>query len=298
LEAVRRHRVRPQRDEKVLLDWNALAVSALSRAGKAVGRDDLISQARVTMDALLSMMRSADGSLFHSMVGGQTSVKGFLDDHAFMLLALLDLYEACFDPEYLRIAIEVARAMKDDFIDDADGGFFQTSHHHEQLLLREREAYDGAMPSGNSAAAMGLVRLSRMTGDQAWEELAWRTMEAFSGQLERAPSAHTYMMCALMHSLGPSREILVVGERDGEDSRALLSTTCSVYIPNGVVTFRSMDDEGEKLSKLAPSAGEAVMVDGRATAYVCRGGACEVPITDPQALRHALVSVRGNISFK
>ncbi len=292
LKTVRKHRIRPFRDDKVLLDWNALAVSALSRAGSVLGREDLIGQAKRTMDALLARMSSDGGGPLHSMVGGKASVDGFLDDHAFLIQGLLDLYEGCFDARYMKEAIKVSKRMRDSFLDGSAGGFFLTSERHEKLLFREKDAYDGAMPSGNSTAALSLIRLSRMTGDHGWEELAWITMRAFSGQFRRAPSAHTYMSCALIHSLGPSRDMVVVGDKGGKDTKALMDTINSTYLPNKTVLFKASREEGTHLSELTPFTDDAVMVGGRATVYVCKEGACEIPTTDPEALRHALSSAR------
>ncbi|MCU0799123.1 MAG: thioredoxin domain-containing protein [Candidatus Thermoplasmatota archaeon] len=298
LRAVRKHRIRPFRDDKVLLDWNALAVSALSRAGSVLGREDLIGQAKRTMDALLADMRSDGGGPLHSMVGGKASVDGFLDDHAFLIQGLLDLYEGCFDARYMKEAVRVSKKMRGSFLDGSGGGFFLTSERHEKLLFREKDAYDGAMPSGNSTAALSLIRLSRMTGDPQWEDLSWGTMRAFSDQLRRAPSAYAYMLCALLHAIGQSREVVVSGRVDGEDTKDLMRALRDTYFPSKVVILKVEGKEGQGLSDIAPFTREAEMIKGKATAYVCKGGSCDVPTTDPEALRTGLRTVVENISFK
>lgn len=298
LRAVRMHRVRPMKDDKVLLDWNALLVSALSKAGMVLNREDLIDQAKRTMDALLARMMSAGGGPLHSMVGGKASVDGFLDDHAFLIQGLLDLYESCFDARYIKEAVRVSNWMKDSFLDGSGGGFFLTSEKNEKLLFREKDAYDGAMPSGNSAATLGLIRVSRMTGDPQWEELAWDVMKAFSDQVRRTPSAHTYMLCALMHAKGPSREIVVSGSRGGADTKDLLRALRETYFPNKVVILRQPGKEGLELTDIAPFSWEAEMVQGKATAYVCKGGSCDVPTTDPVVFKKGLTDIVENISFK
>src|SRR3954452_8796541 len=180
---VRAGRVRPGLDDKRLAAWNALMIGALAQAGAVLGRDDYVQAARDAAGFVLDEMRDADGRLLRTYKDGEAKLNAYLEDHAFLLEALLDLYEATFEPRWFHAAREVADALIDRFADSENGGFFQTSSDHEQLVARRKEIDDAPIPSGQSSAAFGLLRLAALTGEARYEQHASSVLRLFGGLL-------------------------------------------------------------------------------------------------------------------
>ncbi len=287
LRKEREKRVRPSRDEKILADWNALMISALSRAGSSLGNDDYVKMAEKAMKALESNLKEKQ-QWYHRYIEGEKAVHAMLDDIAFLSLAYLDLYEATFEMEYLKSGIGMVDTLASEFRDEENGGFFQTSEDGEVLISREKEGYDGAMPSGNSAAAMALVRVSRMTGRTEYEEIAERTFFNFSGDIERAPTGFAMMLSAYMHAVGPSREIVISGDREARETKEMIEAVRTSFYPAKVILLKEKGPKGRELEKLAPFTKENEPLEGKSTAYVCEGWNCEIPTTDPKALEDSL----------
>jgi uncharacterized protein YyaL (SSP411 family) len=273
-------RPRPARDDKVLADWNGLMIAALARAAATLDDARYLDAARRAADFVLSRMRTPAGGLLHRFRDGEAAVPAFLDDHAFLAWGLLELYEASFEPRYLETAIALTRELNARFWDDEHGGYFQTSDRAERVLTRHKDAYDGATPSGNSVAASNLVRLGLISGDPAYEERAARVLAAFGGSIDQAPEGFAFMLQALSLLLGPTYEVVVVGGAGERDTAELLRAVRLAYVPQAVVLLRPDGEAGEELLRIAPFAREMRSIDGRATAYVCRGNACELPTPD------------------
>jgi uncharacterized protein YyaL (SSP411 family) len=197
---------------------------------------------------------------------------------------LIELYEATFRVRHLARAIELVSEMERLFRDRKDGGYYFSGEDGETLLARAKEVYDGAQPSGNSVAALVLLRLSRMTGDGTYEARAESILRAFGGSLARVPAAHTQLLAALDFALGPTREIVISGARDAEDTRGLVSAVRERYLPRAVTMLRGGGAEGEQLARLAPFTAPQGQVGGRAAAYVCENFACAAPVTERAAL--------------
>lgn len=237
---------------------------------------------------IFGRMSRADGALFHRYRDGEVAIAGMLDDYAFLTWGLIELYEATFDERLLERALAHTRFMLHHFLDDGSGGFFMTGGDAEALLARPREVYDGAIPSGNSAAAMNLIRLARFTGDMEYDRRGRAVIDAFGAQLTRAPMAHCALLLAVDFMLGPSFEVVIVGTRGGEDVAAMASALESVYQPNRVVLFRATED-ADAIARIAPYTKDQVALeDGRATAYVCREFACQRPVTDVREMLRLL----------
>jgi len=281
LLAVRSKRVRPHLDDKVLTDWNGLMIGALARSGRVLARPDHVARAVRAADFVEAKMTTPDGTLRHRFRDGDAAIEGMLDDYAYLAWGLLELYEATFDERHLERALGVTRTMIELFNDESSGGFFMTRHGAEGLLARPREVYDGATPSGNSVAAMNLVRLARFTGDMEYDRRGHDILEAFGAQVARAPMAHCGLLLAVDFMLGPSYEVVISGSRGSPDVAVLAVTLETAYVPNRVVVFRPSDSPAV-IERLAPyTAGQAPLRDGLATAYVCRRFACELPTVDP-----------------
>ena len=289
LLAARNRRVRPHRDDKVLADWNGLTIAAFARAAQVFGEPRYAQAAERAAAFVLRELRRPDGRLLHAWRDGAASAApAHADDYAFFVWGLLELYEATFETRWLETALELNRLLLAHHWDAAAGGLFFTADDGEPLLFRQKEAYDGAVPSANSVALLNLLRLSRITGDASLEERAAGLLRAFAGQVARLPIAHTQLLCGLDFALGPAHEVVIVGRPGAEDTARLLEAVRRPFLPNKVVLLRPADEPSPAITRLAPYTTAQTPLDGRAAAYVCQGGACRQPTTDPVALRAAL----------
>jgi uncharacterized protein YyaL (SSP411 family) len=280
----REQRIHPLKDDKVLTDWNGLMAAAMARAGRVFGDSSYIAAARSAVDFVLETMRAKDGRLMHRFRDGDVAVPAFLDDYAFLTWACLELYDATLEPRYLGLAIELQDEAIELFRDPDDGGMFFAALDNERLLVRQKEVYDGAMPSGNSVTAANLVRLERLTGRSEYGKRAHQLVEAFAADLNRAPSAHTHLMAALQMAAGHSIEVVIAGDPSSELTKELLATVRASYLPQAVVLLLPDGDAGAPLKKLAPFVESYGSLDGTPAAYVCRNFACEMPTSDPEKL--------------
>jgi uncharacterized protein YyaL (SSP411 family) len=193
----RGNRVRPHLDDKVLTSWNGLMIAALAKAGRALREPRYIEAASKTVDFILSTMRTPEGRILRRYRDGDTSISGFLEDYAFFVWGLLEMYESTFETNYLRLAIEYNDAMIGFFWDETGGGFFSTAADSEEILVREKEAYDGALPSANSVALLNLVRISKLTADPDLDGKMSALIDRFSEQVYTSPMSHTFFMTAM-----------------------------------------------------------------------------------------------------
>ena len=294
---VRARRVPPLRDEKVLAAWNGLMISGFAVAGRILGEPRYVAAAARAATFVLDRMRAPStsggpGRLARSFKDGRSGPAGFLDDYAFVVAGLLDLYEAGFDPRFL----EAARALADDTeraFGDARGGWFMTSADHETLLAREKPAYDGAEPSGTSVALLNALRLATFTGDDRWRELAARAFASVGVVLANRPMAMTEALLALDWSSDHAREIAIVWPRDAgpKSARPLLEVLRTTFLPN-VVRAAASEADVETLARAAPFMEGKVASAGRPTAYVCEGGACQLPTHDPATFAAQLAGAK------
>ncbi|MFN0006714.1 MAG: thioredoxin domain-containing protein [Planctomycetota bacterium] len=283
LLAVRGQRERPSMDDKVMTDWNGLMIAALARGARALDEPTYAEAARRAANFVLGRLSDGEGRLVKRWRTGEGAHAAVLDDYAFLALGLIELYETDFDVRWLAEAIRISDAMVERFWDEKEGGFFLTADDAEELLARPKGAYDGAIPSGNSVAALDLALLGHLTGRPERIELARKVYQAFSGAVARAPSQYSQMMIALNLTVGPAVEIVISGDPGAEDTRALLREVRSRFLPNAVVILRPPGDD-PPIAKLAEFVREQKSRDGKATAYVCRDFACRAPVTDAGAL--------------
>ncbi len=280
LLAARSERVRPHLDDKVLTDWNGFMVAALARAGTALDRPDLVDAAGTAAKFVMENLRQDDGRLLHRYRDGEAAITGHLDDHAYMIWGLLELYGATFDDVHLEHALAINELMYKHFWDHEGGGFFRTPDDGEELLMRQKEVYDGAMPSGNSVAMLDLLRLSHLTGDPVHAQRASELGMAFSGEVSKMAMGFSQMMSALDMALGSAREVVIVGRPGEEDTQAMLDAIRHAYLPNTLVLLKDPDGGPDGIERLAPFVKEHGMKDGRATAYVCTDHFCRNPTND------------------
>jgi uncharacterized protein YyaL (SSP411 family) len=280
----RSRRVRPGRDDKVLAGWNGLACRAFAEAGRALGRPDYVAAAVRNAEFVLGQMRQS-GRLLRTWKGGRAHLKGYLEDHAMVAAALIDVYEATFDRHWLDAARDLADDMLRLFWDDGLEGFYDTGDDHERLIVRPRNLFDNAVPSGSSVAIETLLRLAELTGESAWESRATAALRPMADLMGRHPTGFGRFLCALDFHLGPRVEVVLVGAA-GDGLEPLVSEVFGRFLPNRVVAgIVSGDRRGADRLPLLESR-EAV--DGRATAYVCRNHACDLPATDRETLARQL----------
>jgi uncharacterized protein YyaL (SSP411 family) len=283
LYQARRNRVPPYKDDKVLTDWNGLMIAALAIGGRVLGDSSLTAAARKAAEFILTRLKK-DGRLLKRYRLGTASLPAHLDDYAFMVWGLLELYETTFALHFLQEALALNQAQTEHFFDSESGSFFLTADDTEKVLLRKREFYDGAIPSGNSLTALNNLRLARITGNMALEETALGIIRACSADLRQSPAAYTQMMAAVSFALGPSLEVVIAGEPEASDTSALLKPLRAVFAPNMVVLVRPSGEQGSELVKLAPFCHGMSANCGKATAYICRNRSCLAPITDAERL--------------
>ena len=278
---IREKRIHPQKDDKILTDWNGLMIAALAKGARSLHEPKYSDAAAKAADFALAKLRAPDGRLFKRYRQGEAGLPAHLEDYAFLVWGLTELYEATFEVKYLEEALRLNRTMIDQFWDKNDGGFYFTAESSEALLVRSKELYDGAIPSGNSVAAANLVRLGRMTASPPLEEQAARLFESFSAEVSRAPQAYTFLLCALSFAVGPSFEITIAGDRNGEDTNQMIDSLYRLYVPNKVVVLRPAGEKNPPIVQLAEYTAGQTMLGNRTTAYVCRNYVCNAPTTDP-----------------
>ena len=274
----RSERVRPGTDDKRLCAWNALMIHALAEAGAALERADYVQAARTAAEFVVSQMRDADGGLLRTFKDGEAKIEAYLEDHAFLLQALLALYEATFDPRWFHEARALADTIIERFSDPEHGGFFTTTADQPLGFARRKDLEDSPIPSGNSAAALGLLRLGRMTGDPRYATAAQRGLKLLAPLAARHPLAFGHALQALDFALSPVREVAITG--DGPAADALAAVVRSAFAPRVVLAGGPPHD-------VALLDGRTE-VDGRAAAYVCEHFTCQAPVTTPDALAAAL----------
>jgi uncharacterized protein YyaL (SSP411 family) len=285
---VREKRVHPLKDDKVLADWNGLMAASMAFAGRVFDKAGWIQAAEKASDFVLEEMRTDSSRMLHRYRDGDASIPAFLDDYVFMTTAMLELYDATFDPSYLERALKLQQQTHELFWDMKRSGFFFTADDNEELLVRQKEIYDGAIPSGNSTAADNYVRLARLTSDTEYLQGADHIFAAFSNEADQLPSAHSQLISALQRGIGPSLEVVIAGEPGAADTKALISTVRSMYLPHAAVLLVPPGSEGATIRRLAPFAESYELVDGKAAAYVCRDFTCQLPTTDPVKLTELL----------
>jgi uncharacterized protein YyaL (SSP411 family) len=279
----RGRRPRPATDEKLLTDWTALAVSAFALAGRLFAEPRYEAAARAAADRVLRHCRRGP-VLLHREKEGHADISGFASDHAFQAEALLDLYEATFEPSYFQAAVAFQKELDERFADPR-GGYFLAGEEHDGLILRPKEHYDGAIPSSNSVAAMNLLRLASFTGERSYLQRAEAIFSSLSGFLHRAPSAVPRLLCALDYRCDATREVVLSGQPGQADFEALRTAVDSSNRLNRVLAHA---DSGGELPELASLLASRESRDSRALAYVCQNFSCLAPISDPTALRAAL----------
>ncbi|MEN8182896.1 MAG: thioredoxin domain-containing protein [Myxococcota bacterium] len=288
---VRAARPPPLRDDKLLVAWNGLAISALARAGFALEEPRWTEAARSAADRILSK-RTQAGHLPRVIQAERAQGPAFLEDYAFLVAGLLDLYEADPDPRWLREALALQRVLDSSYADAEGGGYYRTAVDQERLLAREKPDVDSALPSGNSVAALNLLRLHDLGGDPSHLARAGLLLSSFSSSLELDPTRHSELLSAVDASLDATKEIVVVTPRSGSEPEAMLRPLRRLHVPNRTLSIVREGPDLAAHAALVPVVSGKVARGGQVTAYVCENRVCELPTTDPEVFAGQLTERR------
>lgn len=288
LRLARAERPRPFKDTKILADWNGLMIAALAAVFRVTREDRYLRAAIGAADFVMDKMHDDRGQLLHVLTDGAARVPAFLSDYAFLVKGLVALYEAGYEPRHLEKALELVEDAIGLFWDKDDGGFFFSAE--SEAGARRKDLYDGAVPSGNSVMFMDLLRLARLTGRGDLEDRASRLATAFTPEILGHPRRYTEFLCGWDYALGPSREVVVVGRSEAEETRQLLDAVRGTCVWDTAGLFKPTDKAGaaEAIERLAPFTKAMDAGGGSAAAYVCSGGACLRPVSSPAGLVEAL----------
>ena len=277
------------RDDKILTAWNGLMIAALARAGLMFDEPRYLQAAQSAAEFLRDNLRDEHGRLLARWRDGEAAHAGTLDDYAFLSWGLLELYGATFQIEWLELACDTAEAMLNYFFDGENGGFYPYASDGEQLISRSKDAYDGAMPSGNSVAGLVLSRLGRLTGEQRWRDAAEKQFRYLAGVAEDYPSGHAFALLAMTEELWPGAELVVAAAELPEELFEFLRENCFLNLS----VLAKTNANSEALSKLAPYTSNYPIPRSGVKYYLCQTGACAAPVTSLDEVR-ALLHSKGN----
>ena len=282
---IREQRIHPFKDDKILTDWNGLMIVAYAKAGIAFKNESFINAAEKSAQFIFKNLTDKNGRLIKRYRNGVSGIDAHLDDYAFIIWGLLELYEATFKASYLSEAIVLNNIMIEEFWRD-NGGFYLGSDKSEQLIVRALTGYDGAIPSGNSIAAYNLLKLTRLTGEVKFAEMAEQIFKVFSNEIKKTPTGYTSTLSAFMFEFSKPKEIVVVGSSSSLETQSALNVLKSKYIPNKVILFKDVEDKLQSLSSIAKWTSSHEMIDKKTTYYICEDFSCKLPTTDiEQALK-------------
>ena len=275
---VREERIHPLKDDKILTDWNGLMIAALATGGKVLNEPKYILAAEKAAKFIENNLQEKNRYLMKRYRKGEAGLSPHLDDYAFMIWGLINLYEATFKVDYLSQAIELTKIIKEDF-SDVNGGFFIGSKKAEKLIVRAKDSYDGAIPSGNSVSVLNFFRLGKITGDIHLIDIANKSLKAFTNQAKQSPTGFSHMLTGFMFDLKDPKELVIVMDHKNLIKEEIIQKINKVYSPNLVVLIKDSSNQRE-LVKIAPWTDAHTMINKKPTYYVCENFSCKQPTTD------------------
>ena len=265
LLGIRKKRIPPATDDKILTDWNGLMIAALAKAGNILSQPKYLDAAIKTADFILKIMLK-ENVLYHRYAKGETAIEGFLDDYSFLIFGLIELHEVTFQERYLQVANNLTQIMLTKFWDSKNGGFYQTQE-GDVAVARMKQLYDGAVPSGNSVALQDLLWVSRLTNEVTYDQKATEMTKTFAQEVESSPEAYTFFLSAFDFLVGPSFSVTLVGDLEEKGIKEMIDSLRTHYMPTNIVIIKSPEEAGLGYQQ----------IDGKATAYVCRDQMCLPP---------------------
>jgi uncharacterized protein len=282
----REKRIHPDKDDKILTDWNGLIIAALARAAFVFAEDHYLKLAYRTADFIDNNMYY-EGKLLHRYRNGNANIRANLDDFSFLIWGLIELYQASFKPQYLKKALELNQELLDHFRDKESAGFFFTDDLEEDLPVRKKELYDGALPSGNSVALSNVLKLAHLTGNYKLEEIARQLIRTFSGSISRHPSAYCHFLLGIKTFSGPFYDLVLVGREDDANLESMLNALKQHYQPELAIIFKPTDKENN-ITDIAKYTEQYREINGQTTAYICKDYTCSLPITEVEKMLEQL----------
>jgi len=276
---VREKRIHPLKDDKILTDWNGLMIAAIAKTARVLDDENFKNAAIKSMKFIIAKMKDKNGRLFHRYRDEEFSIKATLDDYAFVIWGLLELYETTFDINYLKTAVELQNTQNEYFWDEINFGYFLTANDAEKLLTRSKDIYDSAIPSGNSVSFNNLLKLGRLTANIDYENMASQMSITFSEIVNRAPIGTTMMLQGVNFALGNSSEVVIVANKENEITNELIQKLNQPFIPNKVVLLVTKQNQNE-LAKLAPFTKDYKILEGKPFIYVCKNYNCNIPTNE------------------
>ncbi|MGI6525910.1 MAG: thioredoxin domain-containing protein [Caldicoprobacterales bacterium] len=284
LVQARKKRIHPHKDDKILTSWNGMMIAVLAMGGRILNNPAYTDAAAKAYHFIIDNMQRKDGRLLARYRGGEAGILGYADDYAFLIWACLELFEATNQATYLKKAIELNNGLMDLFWDQDRGGLFLYGHDGEQLITRPKEIYDGSTPSANSQTVLNLMRLSALTGEIKYAQWSADILSVFGSQIYSHPRGCCHSLSGILYAAGSSREIVIAGREDDQEYHNMIHTVHTLYNPFGVAIAFADDEAKQQLAAVIPGMEEKVMIEGKATAYVCANFTCNAPVTTAKQL--------------
>jgi len=284
----REQRIHPYKDDKILTSWNGLMIAALSFGSRVLGNENYLRCAEKAVNFIISNLRDENGKLLARYRDGESAYPGYIDDYAFLIWGLIELYEASHKSEYLKYALDFNQQLIDDFWDKEKGGLFLYSKDSEQLLLRPKDSYDGSTPSGNSVSTMNFLRLARLTGRFELEEFAKKQFESFGDMIKASPTSHTFFLMSYLFSSADTKDVVIVGELQKSDTKKMIEKINSSFLPHLIFHVTTGNGESKDLTNVVPFLADHKSINDSAAAYICKNFSCQEPITDLNEFEKAI----------
>jgi uncharacterized protein len=285
----REKRIHPFKDDKVLTDWNGLMISSFALGARVLNKNEYEKAAINAANFIINKMITKDGYLLHRYRNDEAAISANLDDYAFFIMGLIELYETTFDAFYLKTALNLNKILIENFWDNKNGGFYFTQINKELDNFRQKDIYDGAIPSGNSISLLNLIKLARITADNELEEKAILIIKAFSGTIEKSPEAYTQFIASFDFFIGPSYEVVIVGDSDSIETKRILKAINSRFLPNKIVILKSAENMKTKITDIADYLKDFKMINNKPTIYVCSNHTCKAPTNDINTMLDLLI---------
>ncbi len=284
----RKKRIHPFKDDKILTDWNGLMISAFALGARVLEKKEYKNAAISAADFLINKMITKEGNLLHRYRDGESGITANLDDYSFFIMGLIELYETTFDINYLKTALNLNKVMIENFWDNKNGGFYFTQNDEKLGNFRQKDIYDGAIPSGNSIALSNLIKLGRITANTELEEKTILITKAFSEIIEKSPEAYTQFISSFDFLIGPSYEIIIVGDSNSCETKYILKAINSRFIPNKIVILKPFENIKTAIMDISNYLKDFKMLNNKPTIYVCSNYTCKVPTNDVKVMLELL----------